>query len=37
LSLGIAKGDVITQTADGEDEEDALAGLASLIDGGCKF
>ncbi len=37
LSLGIAKGDVITLTADGEDEDEALEGLATLIDGGLKF
>ena len=37
LSLGIAKGDVITLTADGEDEDEALSGLAALIDGGLKF
>ena len=36
LSLGIAKGDVVTLIADGTDEDEALSGLASLIDGGCK-
>ena len=36
LSLGIAKGDVVTLIADGADEDEALAGLSALIDGGCK-
>ncbi len=36
LSLGIAKGDVVTLIADGADEDDALAGLCALIDGGLK-
>ena len=36
LSLGIAKGDVVTLIADGADEDEALAGLCTLIDGGCK-
>ena len=34
LSLGIAKGMTVTLIADGYDEEDALAGLAALIDSG---
>ena len=34
LSLGIAKGMTVTLIADGYDEEDALAGLAELIDSG---
>ena len=34
LSLGIAKGMTITLIADGQGEEDALNGLASLIDSG---
>lgn len=34
LSLGIGKGTEITIIADGPDEEDALAGLSSLIDSG---
>ena len=34
LSLGIAKGMTITLIADGQDEENALAGLAALIDSG---
>ena len=36
LSLGIAKGDVVTIIADGADEDEALAGLTALIDDGCK-
>lgn len=36
LSLGIAKGDVVTLIADGADEDEALAGLCALIDGGLK-
>jgi len=36
LSLGIAKGDVVTLIADGTDEDEALSGLAALIDGGLK-
>lgn len=36
LSLGIAKGDVVTLIADGADEDEALAGLSALIDDGCK-
>ncbi len=34
LSLGISMGTKITIIADGEDEEDAAAGLAELIDSG---
>ncbi len=34
LSLGIAKGDIITILADGPDEESAVDGLVSLILGG---
>ena len=34
LSLGIAKGMTITLMADGRGEEDAIAGLAALIDSG---
>jgi len=34
LSLGIVKGTTITLIADGSDEEDALNGLAELIDTG---
>lgn len=34
LSLGIAKGMTVTLTADGYDEEEALADLAQLIDSG---
>ena len=34
LSLGIAKGMTVTLIADGYDEEEALAGLAELIDSG---
>jgi phosphocarrier protein len=34
LSLGIAKGMIITLIADGQGEEDAIAGLAALIDSG---
>ena len=36
LSLGIAKGDIVTLIADGADEDEALAGLTALIDDGCK-
>ena len=36
LSLGIAKGDVVTLIADGTDEDEALKGLSALIDEGCK-
>lgn len=34
LSLGIAKGMTVTLIADGQDEDVALNGLASLIDSG---
>ncbi len=34
LSLGIAKGDIITILADGPDEDAAVDGLVSLILGG---
>ena len=34
LSLGIVKGTTITLIADGADEEDALAGLAELVNTG---
>lgn len=34
LSLGIVKGMTITLIADGSDEQDALDGLAALIDAG---
>ena len=34
LSLGIAKGMSITLIADGQDEQEALDGLAALIDSG---
>ena len=34
LSLGIVKGMTITLLADGEDENEALDGLAALIDTG---
>lgn len=34
LSLGIVKGMIITLIADGSDEEEALDGLAALIDSG---
>ena len=34
LSLGIVKGTTITLIADGSDENDALDGLAALIDTG---
>ncbi len=34
LSLGISMGTKITLIADGDDEEDAVDGLAELIDGG---
>ena len=34
LSLGIVKGMTITLIADGSDEEEALDGLAALIDSG---
>lgn len=36
LSLGIAKGDVVTLIADGTDEDEALTGLCALIDDGLK-
>ena len=34
LSLGIAQGMTVTLMADGADEDDALQGLAELIDSG---
>ena len=34
LSLGIVKGTTITLIADGNDENEAVAGLADLVDGG---
>lgn len=34
LSLGIAKGMTITLRADGPDENDAVEGLAELVNGG---
>ena len=34
LSLGIVKGTTITLIADGNDENEAVTGLADLIDGG---
>ncbi len=34
LSLGIVKGMTITLIADGNDEQDALDGLAALVDAG---
>ena len=34
LSLGIAKGDIITILADGADEQEAVDGLVDLILGG---
>lgn len=34
LSLGIVKGMTITVIADGQDEEEAVEGLAALIDTG---
>ncbi len=34
LSLGIAKGMTVTLTADGQDEDTALEGLAALINSG---
>ena len=34
LSLGIAKGMVVTLVADGQDENAAIAGLVELIDSG---
>ena len=34
LSLGIAKGMTITLIADGNDENEAVSGLADLINGG---
>ena len=34
LSLGIAKGMTVTLVADGEDENQAIAGLTELIDSG---
>ena len=37
LSLGIVKGAEITLIADGTDEDEALAGLETLIDSGCEM
>lgn len=37
LSLGIVKGAQITLIADGVDEDEALTGLALLIDSGCEM
>lgn len=37
LSLGIVKGAEITLIADGVDEDEALTGLAVLIDNGCEM
>ena len=37
LSLGIVKGAEITLIADGADEDEALEGLAMLIDSGCEM
>lgn len=34
LSLGISKDTTVTIIADGADEEDAVNGLADLVDGG---
>lgn len=34
LSLGISKDTTVTIIADGADEEDAINGLAELVDGG---
>ena len=34
LSLGIVKGTTITLIADGNDENEAVSGLADLVDGG---
>lgn len=34
LSLGISKDTTVTVIADGADEEDAVNGLAALVDGG---
>ena len=34
LSLGIAQGMTITLIADGQDEQQALAGLAALVESG---
>ena len=34
LSMGIAKGMTVTLIADGQDEENALTGLATLIESG---
>ncbi len=34
LSLGIAKGMVVTLVADGQDENDALEGLVNLVQSG---
>lgn len=34
LSLGIAKGMTVTLIADGQDEENALDGLSSLVNSG---
>jgi phosphocarrier protein len=36
LSLGIVKDSEITLIADGVDEDEALAGLADLIENGCE-
>ena len=37
LSLGIVKGAEITLIADGVDEDEALTGLAVLVDSGCEM
>ncbi len=37
LSLGIVKGAEITLIADGTDEDEALEGLAKLIENGCEL
>ncbi len=37
LSLGIVKGAEITLIADGADEDEALSGLAKLIENGCEL
>lgn len=37
LSLGIVKDAQITLIADGADEDEALEGLAALIDNGCEM
>jgi len=34
MTLGLAKGDVLTLTAEGPDEEAAVQGLAELVDSG---